>query len=219
MFEAFTASISQLHSLMPDSILFGSILLYFLTHNLSFGIFALFIMELIGSHKLISWFFRGVSGPSNAQKSMTEQCLIGYKTVRMNIKRMFTHDHYPSYGVFSITAIATYLGLATKEFTATLSQMGSNWEWRGYIAYLFIALTVLLIIVARLISGCDTGSDVIVAVVCAIITGVIFFLLNKSLFGIESMNFLGLPYLLNKDDNGDAIYICAPSDDPVRPGH
>ena len=31
-------TITEIHMLMPDSILFGSILMYFLTQNISFGI-------------------------------------------------------------------------------------------------------------------------------------------------------------------------------------
>ena len=37
--------IVEIHSLMPDSILFGSLLLYLLTQNFAFGVFAVFIFE------------------------------------------------------------------------------------------------------------------------------------------------------------------------------
>jgi hypothetical protein len=33
--------------------------------------------------------------------------------------------------------------------------------------------------------------------------------INKKLFGKESMNFLGLPYIVSKESKGDPIYICA----------
>ena len=35
--------IKEIHTLIPDSILFGSLLMYLLTHNLSFGVFAIFV--------------------------------------------------------------------------------------------------------------------------------------------------------------------------------
>ena len=43
----------------------------------------------------------------------------------------------------------------------------------------------------------------------AFIVGSIFFYVNKSLFGEESMNFLGLPYLVDKNSQGAPIYVCA----------
>ena len=205
--DAIRNTIMQLHSLMPDSILFGSLLLYIITHNMSYGIFAFFIMELILSHKIIGWLFKEVVGSDN-QKTLN--CRVGYHHARLKYKRIFSHNSYPSYGIFSITAIGTYLGFATKSFGDTLSQMGTNWEWRSYIAYLFIALVILLLVVAR-IATCETTSEIGIAFVLAIVTGSVFFLINKAIFGIEAMNFLGLPYLVNKDSDKDAVYICAPS--------
>jgi hypothetical protein len=42
--------ITELHMLMPDSILFGSLLLFLLTQNQAFGIFGVFIFETVLSH-------------------------------------------------------------------------------------------------------------------------------------------------------------------------
>jgi hypothetical protein len=202
---AIVSSIKQLHSQMPDSILFGSIFLYLITHNMAFGVFGVFIIELILSHKLIGWILTQISGPS---ASPSEACRVGFRHLRMKIDRLNLHNPYPSYGIFSITAIGTYLGLATTEFKSTLSQMGTNWEWRAYIAYIFIALTILLLVIVRS-AGCEPLGEIGTAFVFALIIGLLFFTINKALFGIESMNFLGLPFMVNKDDSGDAIYVCS----------
>jgi hypothetical protein len=78
-----------------------------------------------------------------------------------------------------------------------------------------MALIVCTFILTRIfLSGCDdTLGEIIIATVLAVIVGYIFFYLNKSLFGAESMNFLGLPVLASKgtDSNGNPneIYVCA----------
>ena len=46
-------TIVGIHMLIPDSILFGSLLLYFLTQNIAFGVFAVFVFETELIHKLI----------------------------------------------------------------------------------------------------------------------------------------------------------------------
>ena len=46
----------------------------------------------------------------------------------------------------------------------------------------------------------------------AVIVGVIFFYINKAIFGVEAMNFLGLPYLVSKESEGSPIYVCAKDD-------
>jgi hypothetical protein len=51
--------------------------------------------------------------------------------------------------------------------------------------------------------------EVIMAFTMAIVVGAIFFSVNKAVFGSESMNFLGLPYMVSKESTGAPIYVCA----------
>lgn len=209
-------TITEIHMLMPDSILFGSILLYVLTQNLPFGVFAIFIFETVLSHKLISWISSQAVGSS---RPADMQCRAGYKTPQLRPDRVFSHDQYPSYGLFSISAIGTYLALATNYFSNTLNAMDNSldqnnqssqgiWSSRKLVAYILICLTVATFTAVRLWK-CDTISEVSISIIFAVIVGIIFFYINKSVFGEESINFLGLPYLVSKDSQGAPIYICA----------
>ena len=199
-------TIAEIHTLMPDSILFGSVLMYFLTQNISFGIFAVFIFETVLSHKLIGWVSSQAVGPS---RSADIKCRVGYKTPQFHPERIFSHDSYPSYGVYSISAIGTYLALATSEFSSTTAAMGPEWASRSKVAYTFIALVVIAFIAARWSSNCDNLSEIMIAAFMAVIVGTIFFYTNKAVFGAEAMNFLGLPYLVSKESEGSPIYVCA----------
>jgi hypothetical protein len=206
-------TIAEMYNLMPDSVLFGSLVLYFLTQNLAYGIFSAFIIELTLSHRLIAWMSVQMFGPPATQKPIA--CRAGYKTPQMDISRMFNHDPYPSYSIFSIVSMASYLGFATNACSVALESMGENWKTRSTIAYMFMGMIVCTFILARIfLSGCDdTFGEIIVAAVLAVIVGYLFFYINKSLFGMESMNFLGLPVLASKgtDSNGNPtdVYICA----------
>jgi hypothetical protein len=199
------STIGEINALIPDSILFGSLLLYVLTQNVAFGVFAVFIFETALSHRLISWVSSQSVGPS---RSVDLSCRAGFKTPQFAAQRIFSHDSYPSYSIFSISAIATYLLLATKEFSNTLQAMGPEWQSRGKVAYAFIALVVAAFAIVRLIR-CDSLAEVLIAFCLAIIVGATFFYVNKSIFGEEAMNFLGLPYIVSKESQGAPIYICA----------
>lgn len=203
-------TISEISLLMPDSILFGSLLLYFLTQNLAFGVFGVFIFETVLSHKLISWISSQAVGPS---RSSDIQCRAGFKTPQLTIERMFSHSTYPSYSMFAITSIGTYLGLATNEFSSTMNAMGPEWTSRATVAYVFIGLVLSLFLISRWYS-CDSIGELMIAVLFAVIIGVIFFKLNKSVFGVEAMNFLGLPYMVSKESKGSPIYVCAAENTP-----
>jgi hypothetical protein len=212
VFSAIKSTITEINMLIPDSILFGSLLMYFLTQNMAFGIFGVFIFETVLSHKLISWVSSQSVGPS---RSVDIKCRSGFKTPQFSPQRMFSHDSYPSYSVFSITAIGTYLGLATNEFKSTLNAMGAEWSSRATLAYSFIGAMIAIFIGLRLFK-CDSVGEVVLAVLLAIVTGSIFFSLNKAVFGQEAMNFLGLPYMVSKDSQGSPIYICAAEKDDSK---
>jgi hypothetical protein len=203
-------SVVEITSLLPDSILFGSLVLYMLTQNVAFSIFAIFIFENVISHRVLSWFFvKTESVPSGSTKS---DCRAGFKSPQLSIDRIYDHGTYPSYGMFSITSIATYLSLATQEFSYTMDAMSKtspSWGSRPMVAYILTGLFVCSFFCYRWYTGCESTSELLYAIVLGMIIGIAFFWLNKAIFGIESMNFLGLPYLETKDSVGAPIYVCS----------
>jgi hypothetical protein len=203
-------SIDELQRLIPDSLLFGSLLLYILTQNISYGIFAVFLFESSLAHSLISWIFTQTSGPSESRSpDMLLKCKPGYKTPRYDINRIFTHLGYPSFATYSITSIATYLGLSMTSFKQTLDTMGIEWSSRYNMSVGFIVLFVLLFVISRLMKSCDSIGEIMVAGLLGLIVGLIFYFVNTSIFGKESVNFLGLPFLVEKDKEGSPIYVCS----------
>jgi len=198
-----------MYRLIPDSILFGSILLYFLTQNVAFGVFGIFMIETIFSHRLISWMFSQTTGPSRSITGDKLKCISGFRTPQWKVDRIFNHNNYPAYGVFSITSIGTYLCLAAGEFSKTLQTMGPEWASRKTVAYSLIPIVIAIFLLIRWSDGCDPIEDIIIAMLLAFVVGTLFFFINKQLFGVESMNFLGLPYLVSKESQGSPIYICA----------
>jgi hypothetical protein len=86
--------------------------------------------------------------------------------------------------------------------------MGPEWTSRSTVAYVFIGLVLAAFIGARLWS-CDGLGEILAAFTMAIISGAIFFFINKAVFGEEAMNFLGLPYMVSKESQGSPIYVCA----------
>lgn len=209
MFNTVFAATDEIQRLIPDSILFGSLLMYFLTNNTSFGIFAVFIFEMIVSHKLISWVFSQTSGDS---RSLPLNCRQGFRTPRFDVERMIQQYTYPSFSVFSIVSIGTYLGMAMKSFEDTLKAMGAEWESRHTVSIIFILALVSLVVLLRYFRGCESFSEIMIAIILGIVSGLLLYVLNSSIFGKDAMNFLGLPFLVEKDKEGSPIYVCSSED-------
>lgn len=206
---AFLSPVIEIYSLIPDSILFGSIILYAITQNLSYGVFSIFIMEIIFSHKLLAWVMTQTFGPQPRSSETNIKCRAGFKTPQLDVQRIFMHDQYPSYAIFSMTSIATYLGLSTLEFSSVFDAMGSEWKGRSMTAYIFIGAVLLTFILARFYACSESGSEIFIALFAAIMVAFLFFKINVFFFDKESVNFLGLPYLSEKAADGTPIYVCS----------
>ncbi len=207
--NAIVLPVVELYSLLPDSILFGSLLLYAITQNLSYGIFSLFILETILSHRFLSWIMAQTFGSNQSRSNEPIKCRAGFKAEQFAVNRMFMHNQYPSYAIYSLTSIGAYLGLSTYQFSTTFEAMGSEWSGRSMTAYIFIGAVILTFILARLYACQEGASEIAVAFILAIVLGFAFFKLNVMIFGEEAVNFLGLPYLSEKAADGTPIYVCS----------
>ena len=204
---------AEIHRMMPDSLLFGSFLLYILTQHAPFGVFALFVLELILSHKLIGWVMAQSVGtaPPDRESPTREPpvaCRMGYKIGRMDFRRLFSHSSYPSFGMFSIIGVVTYLSRSMGTFSETLDAMGPVWASRKTVAMIFVVCLVLAVLGGRIYSGCEPAGEIFLASVLGVGAGLLFYSLHLSLFGEQGMNFLGLPYLVTKESQGTPIYVC-----------
>jgi len=201
-------TLSQTASLFPDSLLFGGIALYLLTMNNVFGVFALFLFETSLFHSLVAWVIRSTYGPTPATRSA--KCETGFRVPRLEVERIFPSNSWPSRHIFSLYAIASYLIASTAYFQDTLVQMGPEWTPRASFAYSFIAILTLGLTLSRWMTGCDGLTEIFVAAFFGLLVGIILFSIHKAIFGPEGINFLGLPFLVDRTRTGSDIYVCAP---------
>jgi hypothetical protein len=208
-----TSSINEISRLFPDSILFGSLFLYVLTQTLPYGVFAIFLFETSLVHKLVSYLFDKSIGKSPLSNNAA--CLPGFQTPRVEFERVFMNSAYPSVSMFFLGSVITYLSFAISTFQETLKTMdgsgGHDWSARYTFSLVCSILLGLTMIFVRWWSACTPLSEIAIAVGLGILTGYCLYLLNTSLFGAEGMNFLGLPYLVDKNTQGVPLYVCAPT--------
>jgi len=208
-------TIIEIQRLFPDSILFGSIVLYIVTMNSVFGYFAVFLLEIFASHKLLSSLLTKIWGPLRSESSgNTSVCYPGFRGARKEVERMSRFNEYPSISVTTLSAIAVYILSSMIKFNDTLKAMGPEWNTRFGFSVVFILIICLVTFLFRWWMMCEGFGEIGMGIVFGIAIGISFFFANIALFGNESVNFLGLPYLVNKSDQGSDMYICVPSMKP-----
>jgi hypothetical protein len=208
----------ELTALFPDSILFASVLFYIITQNISFGVLSIFSLEMSLLHKLVSFVYtktigstenistKGLKGDAAFAADM--KCRPGYKAARLEYERIFMGDTPPSLAMFFWGGLLAYLGGANYSFTQVLLSMRQEWWTRLIVSTVGLGIITLLFFISRV--GCEPFGEMVVAFLVGIAAGIVCYVINLSIFGLEAMNFNGLPLLTNKTKSGSPVYVCAP---------
>jgi len=197
----------EIQRLVPDSLLFGSFIMYFLSGNTTWGVLTLFLFEtVILAHTGIATGFQAYQGFLGGQKDLA--CRPGFRQPRFDLTRFFIRDRYPSVSLFTIGALSTYMASTIGYFTDTLRAMGTEWQSRITVSYIFIALLLILFVLIHNLSGWESFGELLIALVCGVIVGILFFYINFLIFGPEGINILGLPLLVDKSQTAAPIYVC-----------
>lgn len=197
----------ELQRLVPDSLLFGSFIMYFLSGNTTWGVLTLFLFEaVILAHTGLATAFQAYQGFIGGRKD--DACRPGFRQARIDLTRFFIRDRYPSISLFSIGAIATYFASTIGYFTDTLRAMGTEWQSRITVSYIFIVLLLVLFVLIHNLSGCESMSEISIALISGVIVGILLFYINFLMFGAEGINILGLPLLVDKAQTANPIYVC-----------
>lgn len=136
-------------------------------------------------------------------------CRPGFHKGRLEFERTVSYDYYPSVPVFFTGAVASYLYGTLITFAETLKAMGVDWQGRAAVASIFIAISVLTFVYSK--TGCHDYTELGIALGLGIVTGILFYFINYRVFGVEGMNFLGLPYLIDKTKTDHPLYVCVPN--------
>jgi hypothetical protein len=206
-------AVGEIARLFPDSALFGSIVLYLITQHLPYGVFAVFLLESAGLYKAINLITDSISDRPSMKRGSLEQtknCRPGFLAPRLEPERTFMHEGLISMPMFYMTATIAYLLGATMQFASVLNTMGSSWSSRTLVSIVFAILLLVLCYLRNM--GCSSHLSLIGAVVLGGGAGAFFWFVNSRVFGNESMNFAGLPYLTDKADTSSVLYACVPRD-------
>jgi len=205
--------VGEIARLFPDSALFGSIVLYLITQHLPYGVFALFLLESSGLYKAINLITDSIADrPSLKQGTpqQTKNCRPGFLAPRLEPDRLFMHEGLISMPMFYMSATIAYLLGATMQFASVLNTMGASWSSRTLVSTIFAICLFVLCYLRN--TGCASHLSLIGAALLGAGAGVFFWFVNSRVFGNESMNFAGLPYLTDKAESGGVLYACVPSD-------
>ena len=203
--------IIEIFNIMPDAIILGTGFFSFITASSQLFILFLTLLESLGIyygiHKINK--FLGVFVETSKKNP---KCKISFVNTTLNsiaISKESTHFTFPSYHVYTISFFISYLLTNLMYFKDNIEVLNKD----SFASRLAIAAVPLLIILFlsisyRLLNRCESSSVLFWTLFLGMIIGFLLFEQNKSLFGNQGINILGIPLLYNVTADGNPIYLC-----------
>jgi hypothetical protein len=202
--------------LLPDSIVAASGIYALLTLSFPFAIFFGSMIEASLIHRLLAWAlsYLSLSSPTTSSSStFTKVCRSSFMssadyTALSSLTASAPSGSFPSYPYFILTVASTYLFSSLNKLSKELESLGPAYSSRYYSSMIFLGLLSLVFFSFRLNYGCESF---LVLLMTLVVGGIVGFLLveqNTGLFGVQSMNLIGIPLLRNRTAAGQPIYIC-----------
>ena len=195
---------------LPDSLFVGSAFFSLFTQSQAYGFLTLAMVEFIAVYNILAKFSNFVStGASDPIK-----CLPGYSSLfQLSILSCFTkQSSFPSGPVFFVGAVYAYILASIISFSDEYNYLGEkNADWKSRIPMSVIFGTIFLFgfIAWRFMNSCDNIVPMIGSLILGIVIGTIVQRVHYSGFGEDSVNFLGVPLLLDRAADGKPMYICS----------
>jgi hypothetical protein len=200
--------------LLPDSILFGSAILAFLTQSFPMVIFFVSMIETAGIQAGLQALFGYLDAnrliPSAA--AATPQCRSGFmKSTLESLSFMAGStipSAYPSPPLFFLSTACAYVLSSLYGLREELEGLGPEYSARFYFAIVASFFFLLMITFYRLANSCETVGIATMSLLMGGFLGSLLVLQNWMLFGKDSVNLIGVPLLRERSAEKKPIYIC-----------
>jgi hypothetical protein len=210
--DMFGAAPREFLRAMPDSLFLGTSTFALITQSFPLGMLTLAMMELILIQVLLSSFIKGIE--PNGHVPSSDQCTTGLPSLYQitAIGKLLEISTFPSGAIFFVVGVLSYIFFSILNFRGELEELGKQepeWKVRLPLSVVFSASLIVLFVVYRVWSGCDTVIPALGSSVFGFGAGFLIYLLHNYLFGRDAINMLGLPLLADRAAGGRPLYVCA----------
>jgi hypothetical protein len=203
--------VQEMIRIFPDGIIMG--MGFFSLITLSFP-YATFFGSLVES--LLPFYGLRIANSYlnfvNVEKGTPNtQCVSGFMSNDIVSLTMFgssMKSAFPSSHLYIISVASAYVMSILLRFAKELEIMGANYSSRFYIASLSLPVLITFVALFRIYFGCDDFGVLFFSIFAGIIVGILLVEQNYRLFGLSSINIIGIPVLHKRTADGQKLYIC-----------
>jgi hypothetical protein len=187
----------------PDSLFLGSILLSVLTQSFPLIVLSLAMGEIGLIQRFLASILDSISG--NLKTQGPEICRMGIPSPYQisAVGNLIKEYAFPNGTLFFLSATIVYISLSIMNYEEELTNIsitpeGQNHAWKSRVtlSIIFSGLLIAVFLLYNVLYECVTVIPAFGSVMLGSLIGLFVFLINSYLFGRESINFLGIPMLV-----------------------
>jgi hypothetical protein len=200
----------------PDSMVIGSILLAIITQSYSLAVLSFTFLEITVFQNLIASFSKWVAGTTGGP--IEDNCgfqIPSYTQVSL-LKQFIMKAPFPSAPIFFMSSCVAYFLGAQINVRNEINTLASDYPLikAGFpISSVLSVIFIVSLLMWRVVRGCDGFLVGFGSIVFGFLVGTLLLLLNTKLMGRDSINFGGLPLLIDKLQSGKDLYVCSQTND------
>jgi hypothetical protein len=209
--------VQEMIRIFPDGIIMGMGFFALITLSVPYGVFFGSLLESLLPFFGLRMLNNYLGFVDTSKVAPSTQCVSGFMSNNIESLTMFGSSmasKFPSSHLYIISVASSYVMSILMRFSDELEIMGPNYSSRFYIAALSLPIFILFVALFRIYFGCDDFGSLFFSIVFGIIVGTVLVEQNYRLFGLSSLNIVGIPVLHKRTADGAKLYIC-PSQAPA----
>ena len=208
------AGLREVIRLIPDGLFVGTGLFSLMSQNYPVAMLFLTIFETLLISVGLQNLFGYISLPDvlpNAE-AVGSKCVSGFQSPTLQTMSIFfkmpVTSAYPSPPIFVFTTACMYVLSCMQQFIPEMEGLGPGFSSRFYLGIILSSIVLAIVSIYRFITKCDTMGVILVSILSGFVLGLTLCYQNKTLFGKEAINLMGIPVFINTTVDGKPIYIC-----------
>lgn len=208
------APLREVIRLIPDGLFVGTGLFALMSQNYPIAMLFLTLFETLLITVGLQNLFGYISLPDvlpNAA-AVGRQCVSGFQSPTLQTMSIFfqlpVKSAFPSPPVFVFATACVYVLSCMQSFINEMEELGPGFSTRYYLGIFLTIITLSIVTLFRFLTRCDSWGVLATSLLAGLMLGLALCWQNKTLFGKEAINLLGVPYFTNTTADGKPLYIC-----------
>jgi hypothetical protein len=199
--------------LTPDALLYGTGLLSLITFQTPIlFLFIVTLLSLFASNMFASTMNTFMPQDTVPAKA-SDRCIPGLYSPTLAritlLSDLANPSGFPAMPMFVLSAVLSYCVAGVIQLSDVLNELGPDYKAKIPTVMTLSSILIIVMMIYLMVNECNGFLVVLASAAIGGLFGSLISIIIPLIFGQESINILGLPLFVKRNDKGKPLYICA----------